>query len=99
MCLGVIFYGRCVGSADVFSVLCVACVRRCACSDVCAERSGCGWAGRRAGVRGLCVLYAVCECAMCGAWLVCAVLGDTRHDADVVLWWVSLVASCVSVRA
>ncbi len=30
---------------------------------------------------------------------VCAVLDDTRHDADVVLRWVGLVTSCVSVRA
>ncbi len=35
-------------------MLCVACARRCACSDVCALRSGCGCAGRRAGVQGLC---------------------------------------------
>jgi hypothetical protein len=26
-------------------------------------------------------------------------LGDMRHDADVPLWWVGLVAACVSARA
>ncbi len=31
--------------------------------------------------------------------LVCAVLGDTRHDADVPLCWVGLVASCVCLCA
>ncbi len=48
---------------------------------------------------GACVLYGACvsvRCAVRGL-LVCAVSGDTRHDADVVLWWVGLVASCVSV--
>jgi hypothetical protein len=81
-------------------VLCVTCVRRCACSDVCTVCSGCGCAGRRAGVRGLCVcmLCVSVRCAVRGL-LVCAVLGDTRHDADVVLRWVGLVASCVSARA
>jgi hypothetical protein len=31
--------------------------------------------------------------------LVCAVLGDTCHDADVPLCWVGLVASCVCLCA
>jgi hypothetical protein len=81
-------------------VLCVARVRRCACSDVCAVHSGCGCAGRRTVVRGLCVcmLCVSVRCAVRGL-LACAVLGDTSHDTDVVLWWVGLVASCVSVRA
>ncbi len=54
----------------------------------------------RACGRGLCVcvLCVSVRCAVRGL-LVCAVLGDTRHDADVVLSWVGLVASCVSVRA
>ncbi len=78
------------------AVLCVACVRRCACSDVCAVRSGCGCTGRHAGVRGLCVC--MLRVSVRGL-LACAVLGDTRHDADVVLWWVGLVASCVPARA
>ncbi len=81
-------------------MLCVACVRLCACSDVCAERSGRGCAGRLAGVRGLyaCFLRVSVRCAV-RSLFACAVVGDTRHDADVVLWWVGLVASCVSVRA
>ncbi len=81
----------------VCRAVCVACVRRCACSDVWAVRSGCGCAGHRAGVRGMCVciLHASVRCGV----LVCAVVGGTRHDADVVLWWVALVASCVSVHA
>ncbi len=97
---GVIFCGRCVGRVELCTVLCVACVRRCACSDVCAVRSGHGCVRRRAGVRGLCVcmLCVSVRCAVRGL-LVCAVSGDTRHDADVPLWWVGLVASSVSVRA
>jgi hypothetical protein len=96
--LGVIFCGWCVGSAELCAVLCVACVRRCACSDACAVRSGCGCAGRRAGVRGLCVcMLCVSVRSAVRGLFVCAVLGDTRHD--VVLWWVGLVASCASVRA
>ncbi len=74
------------------------CVRRCARSDVapCAVI-----AAVRDDVRacGACVLYAVCDvrCTVRGL-LVCAVLGDTPHDADVVLWWVGLVMSCVCAR-
>jgi hypothetical protein len=51
-------------------------------------------------VRGLCIcmLCVSVRCAVRGL-LVCTVLGDTRHYADVELWWVGLVASCVSVRA
>jgi hypothetical protein len=47
------------------------------------------------------VVWVLCvsvRCAVRGLLLVCAVLGDTRHD-DVALWWVGLVASCVSVGA
>jgi hypothetical protein len=42
--------------------------QRCACGDDCAVRSGCGCAGRRAGVRGLCVciLHASVWCALRG---------------------------------
>jgi hypothetical protein len=52
-------------------------------------------------VCGACVLFGACvsvRCAVRGL-LVCAVLGDTRLDADVVFWWVGLVASCVCARA
>jgi hypothetical protein len=40
----------------------------CACGDDCAVRSGCGFAGRRAGVRGLCVciLHSSVRCASRG---------------------------------
>jgi hypothetical protein len=48
----------------------------------------------------------LCVCMLCASvrrvvrgLLVCAVLGDTRHDADVPLWWVGLVASCVYLCA
>jgi hypothetical protein len=44
-------------------------VRRCACSDACAVRSGRCCAGRRAGARDVC-LHVALECVMCGAWLV-----------------------------
>jgi hypothetical protein len=47
---------------------------------------------------GVCMLRASVRCAARGL-LVCAIVGDTRRDADVVLWWVGLVASCVSVCA
>jgi hypothetical protein len=69
------------------------------CCDVCAVRSCRGRAGRPAGVWGLCVciLRASVRCALRGLY-ACAVSGVTRHDADVPLWWVGLVASCVSVR-
>ncbi len=46
----------------------------------------------------VCMLRLSVRCAVRGL-LACAVLGDTRHDADVPLWWVGLVASCVSARA
>ncbi len=75
-------------------------VLRCACGDDCAVRSGRGCAGRRAGVRGLCVciLQASVRCALRGL-LVCAVLGDTCHDAAVPLCWVGRVASRVFLHA
>jgi hypothetical protein len=38
------------------------------------------------------------RCALRGLY-ACAVLGGTRHDAAVPLWWVWLVASRVPVRA
>jgi hypothetical protein len=76
-------WAACVGRAELCAVLCVACVRRCACGDVCALCSGCGCVSVRCAVRRL---------------LVCAVLGDTRHDAVVLLSWVGLVTSCVSAR-
>jgi hypothetical protein len=38
------------------------------------------------------------RCAVRGL-LVCAVLGDTCHDADAPLCWVGIVVPCVSVRA
>jgi hypothetical protein len=53
---------------------------------------------RACGACAFCMLCVSVQCVVRGL-LVCAVLGDTRHDADVVLWWVGLVASCVSVRA
>jgi hypothetical protein len=99
VCDWVWFSASGLGCAKLRAVLRVACAWRCVCSDVSAVRRGCGCAGRPAGVRGLCV-YAACECAMCGAWLVgVRCLGYTRHDADVPLWWVGLVASCVSLCA
>jgi hypothetical protein len=51
-------------------------------------------------MRGLfvCMLRASVRCGVRGL-LAIAVLGDTRHDADVVLWWVGLVAPFVSARA
>ncbi len=45
-----------------------------------------------------CMLRASVRCAVRGL-LACAALPDARDDADVALWWVGLVASCVSVRA
>jgi hypothetical protein len=78
-------------------VLCVTCARRCGWGDECAVRSGWCCVGRPAGVRDLSVLGLSVLCALSGV-LACAVLGDTRHDADVPLWWVGLVVSsrCVS---
>ncbi len=89
--LSVLFCGRFVGCAELCVLVCVACVRRCACSCR-------GWAGRHARVRGLCcMLRWSVRCAMRGL-LACAVLGDTRHVADMSLCWVGLVASCASAR-
>ncbi len=49
-------------------------------------------------VCGTCLLYAACDCAMCvRGLLACAVLGYTRHDADVPLWWVGMVRVCARV--
>ncbi len=66
--------------------VCVAFVRRCACSDAWAVHSCCGRVERRAGVRDLrvCMLRVSARYAVLGL-LVCAVLGDKRHDADVPL--------------
>ncbi len=52
------------------AVLCVACVRQCACSDVCAVRSCCGCADVLGHAILVC-LYAAFESAMChgvGCW-------------------------------
>ncbi len=52
-------------------------------------------------VCGTCVFVCcvgVCDVAWVACWRV-HVLGDTRHDADVPVWCVGLVASWVSVRA
>jgi hypothetical protein len=53
--------------------------------------------GRRAGVPGVCVrmLRVSVPCACVACWC----LGDTRHDADVLLWWMGLVASCLCLCA
>jgi hypothetical protein len=55
--------------------------------------------GRCAAVRCFCV---ACCVRVCDVWCVacwCALfLGDTRHDAEVSLWWVGLVVSCVCRR-
>ncbi len=55
------------GVVELCIVLCVACVRRCACSDV-SVCSGCGCAGRLVSVRGMCVcmLYVRVRCAVRG---------------------------------
>jgi hypothetical protein len=95
--LGVLFCGRCMGCVELCTALSVACVRRWVCSGVGAVR----WCGMSCGRARLMCLYAVCECAMCGAWLVgvCCFGWHAHHDADVPLCWVGLVASCVSARA
>jgi hypothetical protein len=79
-------------------MLCVACARRCACSDICAVRNC-------AAVRDVVRACGACVCVLCGrvrcavrGLLACGVLSDTRHDSDVPLWWVGLVASCVCAR-
>ncbi len=78
---------------------CVACVRRCV--QGCLRTAYwlrlpvCGTSCGRAGLE--CILRLRVRCAVRGL-LACAVLGDTRHDADVPLCWVGLVASCVSAR-
>ncbi len=46
----------------------------------------------------VCMLCVSVRCVVRGL-LVCAVLGDKRHDADMPLWWVGLVASCVYLCA
>jgi hypothetical protein len=79
-------------------VLCVACAWRCVRGDNCVVCSGCGCAGRPAGGLCVCMLRASVRCGVRGLF-ACAVLGDTRHEADVPLWWLTFVASCVSVCA
>jgi hypothetical protein len=74
------------------------CAQRCACGDDCAVRSDWCCAGRPAGGLCVCMLRASVRCGVRGLWAF-AVLGDTRHDADVPLWWLTFVASCVSARA
>jgi hypothetical protein len=49
---------------------------------------------------GACELYVSCDCAMCGARLVCVrCLGNARHDADEPLWCVGLIVSCMPAHA
>ncbi len=45
----------------------------------------------------VCMLRASVRCAVRGL-LRALFLGDTRHDADVSLWWLGLVVSCVCRR-
>ncbi len=73
-------------------------MQRCACSGVGAVLLQlCGTSRGRAGLM-CCIVCASVLCAMRG-WLMCAVLGYMRHDADVQLWWVGLVVSCWYLRA
>jgi hypothetical protein len=77
-------------------VLCVACVRRCACSDVWAVRSCRGCAGRPVRVLGVCL----CAAFECHVWCVAcwrALFWVTR--VMILPCWAGRVASYVSARA
>ncbi len=63
-----------MGWSELYAELCVACAQRCACDDHCAVCSGWYCAGRRAGVRGLCVciLHVSVRCALRALVGMCA---------------------------